>query len=77
MRSAEGGNPGQKQDGEKSLLRKPRSGKILGNTDKEGGGGGDGILVELSQGFHQKLKKSVLGTEEMAQLVKKNLSHKC
>lgn len=57
--------------GKKSLLRKPSSGRELGNTDKEGGGGGDDILVELSQGFHQKLKKkSVLETEEMEQLVK-------
>lgn len=45
--------------GKKSLLRKPSSGRVSGNTDKEGGGGGDGILVEFSQGFHQKLKKKL------------------
>lgn len=39
--------------GKKSLLRKPSSGKVLGNTDKEEVGR-DGILVEFSQGFHQK-----------------------
>lgn len=53
MRSAEGRDPGLKQDGKKKPAEEPSSGKVLGNTDKEEVGR-DGILVEFSQGFHQK-----------------------